>query len=87
MPRQTLDAGWVGLGGALAWKGRALLIERQWKTKSTHPKLSPGDAGEVSYYNLEKQTPVKSCFFLRRKGGRVRAQRKLYPTLLHAGPR
>lgn len=65
-----LRVGWVGRRPG--FKGRALLIERQWKEKKyPHtPSFSPGDAGEVSYYNLEKQTPVKSCFFLRRKGGR-----------------
>lgn len=66
--RRWTRVGWVGRRPG--FKGRALLIERQWKKKPTHPKLSSGDAGEVSYYNLEKQPPVKSCFFLRRKGGR-----------------
>lgn len=76
----TTDVG-RGMGwwaGAPLWlEGRAPVVrETEEPTHThthTHTKCSPGDAGEVSYYNLEKQTPVNSCFFFgggRRKGGR-----------------
>lgn len=74
MPRQTLDAGWVAReGGALSGlrAKQALTLppaatDRERSRNTTHHRLGPGDAGEVSYYNLEKQTPAELLFLLGR---------------------